>query len=125
MGSSSPPSTMLSCFASRRLPGFPGAAEGAASEVGIGSATFSSRCRRPSPFQGSIPFFGPFSRKGSELFDAHLQATLAVDLVATMATMVPEPHVLNLGSGMGGQCFPQDAFQELPRQDDRPQWPWQ
>ncbi len=39
----------------------------------------------------------------SALFDAHMQAELAGDLDATMATMVPEPHLLNLGSGTGGQ----------------------
>ncbi len=38
----------------------------------------------------------------SALFDAHMQAELAADLDATMATMVPEPHLLNLGSGTGG-----------------------
>jgi len=38
----------------------------------------------------------------SALFDAHMQAELDHDLEATMATMVEEPHLLNLGSGMGG-----------------------
>ena len=38
----------------------------------------------------------------SALFDAHMQAELIGDLDATMATMVPEPHLLNLGSGTGG-----------------------
>ena len=31
-----------------------------------------------------------------------MQAELIGDLDATMATMVPEPHLLNLGSGTGG-----------------------
>ena len=39
----------------------------------------------------------------SALFDAHMQAELDGDLDSTMATMVPEPHLLNLGSGTGGQ----------------------
>ena len=38
----------------------------------------------------------------SALFDAHMQAELVGDLDATMATMGPEPHLLNLGSGTGG-----------------------
>ncbi len=38
----------------------------------------------------------------SALFDAHMQAELDQDLDATMATMVEQPHLLNLGSGLGG-----------------------
>jgi carboxymethylenebutenolidase len=45
----------------------------------------------------------PSAAEASALFDAHLQAELAADLDATMATMVAEPHLLNLGSGMGGE----------------------
>lgn len=32
-----------------------------------------------------------------------MQAELNADLDATMATMVDEPHLLNLASGTGGQ----------------------
>ena len=37
------------------------------------------------------------------LFEAHMQAELHADLEATLATMVDSPHLLNLGSGTGGQ----------------------
>ena len=36
------------------------------------------------------------------LFESHMQAELKADLAATLATMVAEPHLLNLGSGTGG-----------------------
>lgn len=36
------------------------------------------------------------------LFEAHMQAELHADLEATMATMVDDPHLLNLASGTGG-----------------------
>lgn len=36
------------------------------------------------------------------LFQVHLQAELNADLDTTLATMVPEPHLINLGSGTGG-----------------------
>jgi carboxymethylenebutenolidase len=36
------------------------------------------------------------------LFEAHMQAELSADLEATMATMVADPHLLNLASGTGG-----------------------
>ena len=39
----------------------------------------------------------------ADLFAAHMQAELNADLEATMATMVAEPHLLNLASGTGGQ----------------------
>ena len=38
----------------------------------------------------------------ADLFDAHMRAELDGDLVATMATMVDDPHLLNLPSGTGG-----------------------
>ena len=37
------------------------------------------------------------------LFEAHMQAEINADLESTMATMVDEPHLINLGSGTGGQ----------------------
>jgi carboxymethylenebutenolidase len=37
------------------------------------------------------------------LFEAHMQAELKSDLAGTMATMVDDPHLLNLASGTGGQ----------------------
>jgi carboxymethylenebutenolidase len=37
------------------------------------------------------------------LFQAHMQAELEADLEGTMATMVAEPHLLNLASGTGGE----------------------
>jgi carboxymethylenebutenolidase len=37
------------------------------------------------------------------LFEAHMQAELHADLEATMATMVDDPHLLNLASGSGGE----------------------
>jgi carboxymethylenebutenolidase len=37
------------------------------------------------------------------LFEAHMQAEFNADLETTLATMVEEPHLLNLGSGTGGQ----------------------
>ena len=37
------------------------------------------------------------------LFQAHMQAELNADLESTMATMVDDPHLLNLASGTGGQ----------------------
>ena len=42
------------------------------------------------------------AKAASILFDAHVQAELNQDLDTTMATMVDEPHLLNLGSGTGG-----------------------
>ncbi len=36
------------------------------------------------------------------LFAAHMQAEFHADLGGTLATMVADPHVLNLGSGTGG-----------------------
>lgn len=36
------------------------------------------------------------------LFDAHMQAELRADLDATMASMVDDPHLINLASGTGG-----------------------
>jgi len=37
------------------------------------------------------------------LFEAHMQAEIKADLAGTMATMVDDPHLLNLASGTGGQ----------------------
>ena len=37
-----------------------------------------------------------------EVFDVHMQAELRADLETTLATMVDEPHLINLGSGTGG-----------------------
>jgi carboxymethylenebutenolidase len=39
----------------------------------------------------------------ADLFAVHMQAELDADLEATMATMVAEPHLLNLASGTGGE----------------------
>lgn len=36
------------------------------------------------------------------MFDRHRQAELRADLETTLATMVEEPHLINLGSGTGG-----------------------
>jgi carboxymethylenebutenolidase len=36
------------------------------------------------------------------VFNTHFQAELHADLAGTLATMVAEPHLLNLGSGTGG-----------------------
>lgn len=36
------------------------------------------------------------------VFDRHMQAGLRADLDTTLATMVEEPHQINLGSGTGG-----------------------
>lgn len=36
------------------------------------------------------------------LFDVHMQAELRADLEGTLASMVAEPHLINLGSGTGG-----------------------
>lgn len=41
----------------------------------------------------------------ANLFEAHMKAEMDADLVATMATMVDDPHLLNLASGTGGQGF--------------------
>ncbi len=38
----------------------------------------------------------------AEVFDVHMQAELRADLEGTLATMVAEPHLINLGSGTGG-----------------------
>jgi len=38
----------------------------------------------------------------AEVFDVHMQAELRADLDGTLATMVAEPHLINLGSGTGG-----------------------
>ena len=43
------------------------------------------------------------SAGAATLFAAHMQAELNGDLDATMASMVEEPHLLNLASGTGGQ----------------------
>jgi carboxymethylenebutenolidase len=37
------------------------------------------------------------------LFEAHMQAELNADLERTMETMVENPHLINVGSGTGGQ----------------------
>ena len=37
------------------------------------------------------------------LFQSHMQAEIEADLAGTMATMVDDPHLLNLASGTGGQ----------------------
>ena len=39
----------------------------------------------------------------ADLFAVHMQAELDADLEGTMATMVAEPHLLNLASGTGGE----------------------
>jgi carboxymethylenebutenolidase len=39
------------------------------------------------------------------LFEAHMQAELNGDLDATMATMVEDPHLINLASGTGGRAL--------------------
>lgn len=41
-------------------------------------------------------------RSAAELFGVHMQAELNADLDGTMATMVADPHLINLGSGTGG-----------------------
>ena len=41
--------------------------------------------------------------EAAALFEAHMQAELNADLASTLATMVAEPHLLNLGSGTGGK----------------------
>ncbi|MEB3319465.1 MAG: ester cyclase [Cyanobium sp.] len=38
----------------------------------------------------------------AEVFDVHMQAELRADLDGTLASMVAEPHLINLGSGTGG-----------------------
>lgn len=38
----------------------------------------------------------------AEVFEVHMQAELRADLEGTMATMVEQPHLINLGSGTGG-----------------------
>ena len=43
------------------------------------------------------------STTAAALFEAHMQAELNGDLDATMATMVEDPHLINLASGTGGQ----------------------
>jgi len=37
------------------------------------------------------------------LFEKHMQAEFNADLESTMATVGDEPHIINLGSGTGGQ----------------------
>jgi len=49
------------------------------------------------------PVAGAATASAAALFEAHMQAELHADLAATMATMVDEPHLLNLASGTGGQ----------------------
>jgi carboxymethylenebutenolidase len=39
------------------------------------------------------------------LFEVHMRAELDADLDTTMATMVAEPHLLNLASGTGGEGY--------------------
>ena len=39
----------------------------------------------------------------ADLFAVHMQAELDADLEGTMATMVADPHLLNLASGTGGE----------------------
>ena len=43
------------------------------------------------------------STTAAALFEAQMQAELNGDLDATMATMVADPHLINLASGTGGQ----------------------
>ena len=42
------------------------------------------------------------SASAADLFAAHMQAELDANLEGTMATMVADPHLLNLASGTGG-----------------------
>jgi len=70
----------------------------------------SSKSSEQSPTTAAASTPAPSASTGSAaehsaLFDAHLQAELAADLDTTMATMAPEPHLLNLGSGMGGYGY--------------------
>ena len=39
------------------------------------------------------------------LFDSHLQCEFHADLEGTLASMVENPHLINLGSGTGGQGY--------------------
>jgi carboxymethylenebutenolidase len=48
------------------------------------------------------PSLTPGQQAIADLFDAHMRAELDGDLDATMATMVDDPHLLNLPSGTGG-----------------------
>ncbi|MFZ9952893.1 MAG: ester cyclase [Vulcanococcus sp.] len=54
------------------------------------------------------PAAGPAA---AALFEAHMRAELNADLEATMATMVADPHLLNLASGTGG--VGQDGVREF------------
>jgi len=45
----------------------------------------------------------PTSTTPSLVFEAHMQAELNADLEGTLATMVDHPHLLSMGSGMGGE----------------------
>jgi len=38
----------------------------------------------------------------ADLFDGHMAAEMKGDLDTTMATMAPDPHLINVGSGTGG-----------------------
>jgi carboxymethylenebutenolidase len=49
------------------------------------------------------PVDADVTASAAALFEAHLQAELQADLESTMATMVDDPHLLNLASGTGGQ----------------------
>ena len=84
------------------------------------------------------PSLIPAQQAIADLFAAHMRAELDGDLEATMATMVDDPHLLNLPSGTGGvgaeavrafyandligQFFPPDAA-FIPISLTTRQWP--
>ncbi len=61
--------------------------------------SFGAAAVPPPPMNAAIP---GAAADPAALFQAHMQAELDADLDSTMATMVAEPHLLNLASGTGG-----------------------
>jgi hypothetical protein len=52
------------------------------------------------PISGQVmSSLSPQHQAIADLFDGHMAAEMEGDLDATMATMVPEPHLINFGSG--------------------------
>jgi carboxymethylenebutenolidase len=51
----------------------------------------------------------------ADLFEAHMAAEMNGDLDTTMATMDPDPHLINVGSGTGGVGY--DAVRAFDAND--------
>jgi carboxymethylenebutenolidase len=71
-----------------------------------GAVSMTSGCKSPGPGEGS-PSDGtadqPIAGSLDAIFAEHMEAELAGDLDKTMATMTPNPHIVNIPTMIGGQ----------------------